>query len=221
MKKILTIILSITMVAVATCGVIKYRANAAMDVADEVADNTKDLATAIVSAASTKEIVNVTNVEVKHELQEIGEISTYELKYEDTDEINSHKEKIGVKLPGSTYQINIAYKGTVKAGYDFEEVEVTVDNENKEITVKLPEAKIIQSGVDNKSLKITEKTSFISKAINPIGADTVSNRIKLIENQELDKAINQDEIKTKARESAEQLIKEVLTSFEYEVVFEG
>ncbi|MCQ2461760.1 MAG: DUF4230 domain-containing protein [Clostridia bacterium] len=221
MKKLLTIFATITLVAVAICGITTYKAKAAMNVADHATDNIRTLGAALVDASASKEIYQITNVEVKHELKAIGVIEAYELEYAGTDEIISSKEKLGLKLPGSEYKITLIYNGVIKAGYDLNQAEITVDNENKKITVKLPEAKILQNDIDLSNLKTIQDTSFMSKLINPIQSDTVTNRLKEIEKQELDTALNRDDILQKAEDNVKDIITGTLSKTNYEVIFEG
>ena len=213
--------IAVILVIAATAGII---ASAKKSIVDNATDNAKSLVDAVSDVVSTKPIVNVTSVEIKHELKAIGEIATYKLDYAGTDTIESHKEKLGHKIPGSTYKIELFYNGTVKAGYNFEDIDVAVDNSAKKINIKLPEEMVINSNVDLQTLKQIEDTSFTSKILNPVASDTVTTRIAEIEQAELEKAINEDNIYELAFEHAKTLITNSLSSFTelgYEVIVEG
>ena len=221
MKKFLEIALTLSLIAATICGITFYKAKAAKDVTDNATENVKTLAAAIIEASESKEVYEITNVEVKHELEAVGEISTYELSYSGTDTIVSSKEKLGHTIPGSTYKIDLYYNGIIKSGYDFKDIEATVDNASKTITVKLPEAKILQNSIDLNTLKQVEDVSFMSKILNPVQLDTITNRLKAIEADELLKAVDNDKILELARDNAMTIIEEALSGFQYEVIFEG
>ena len=71
---------------------------------------------------------------------EINELSTIEYTY------NSIK-KVNGKIKYTIY-----YSGRVKAGIDFKDIIINVDDENKMVNIKLPEAKIISCIIDDGSL---------------------------------------------------------------------
>ena len=56
---------------------------------------------------------------------------------------------VGIKDAGGTVQYYVAYNGNVKAGFDFDKVEVSLDEETDTITVTLPELKELEITVDN------------------------------------------------------------------------
>ena len=56
---------------------------------------------------------------------------------------------IGIKDAGGTIQYYVAYKGHVKAGFDFDKVKVSLDEDNNKITVTLPELNPLEISVEN------------------------------------------------------------------------
>lgn len=81
----------------------------------------------IISESSIAKIINV------------SELSTFEATYNGI--ANSINEK-------GEIDYHVSYEAKVKAGIDFEKVEIEVDNEAKKIIVKLPEIKINEINVD-------------------------------------------------------------------------
>lgn len=56
---------------------------------------------------------------------------------------------VGIKDAGGTVQYYVAYNGNVKAGFDFNKVKVSLDEETDTITVTLPELNALEITVDN------------------------------------------------------------------------
>ena len=87
----------------------------------------------IISSATLKEII------------EISELSTFEAVYNGVAKVMNEK-----KVDEIDYYVS--YEATVKAGIDFEQIEIDVDNEKKEIVVKMPEIQLNDVDVDIASL---------------------------------------------------------------------
>lgn len=78
-----------------------------------------------------------------------------------------------------------SYDGIVKAGTRFSKIEVTVNDEAKIATVKLPEIKVLDVTIDNDSLKIYDESQSI---FTPLHIEDLNNA--------------QIELKAKAKETA-------------------
>ena len=87
----------------------------------------------IISKAALEKIINV------------SDLSTFEAVYNGIARVASEDDPEEVDY-------YVSYDAKVKAGIDFEQVEVTVDPEEKVIAVKLPEIKITDVNVDIASL---------------------------------------------------------------------
>ncbi len=87
----------------------------------------------IISKSTLEKIINV------------SELSTFEAVY------NGIAQVMNEDNPKET-DYYVSYDTKVKAGIDFEQVDVSVDNENKKITVVLPEVEITDVEVDITSL---------------------------------------------------------------------
>ena len=101
----------------------------------------------LVTASSLKKIVNV------------SDLSTFESVYNGIAKVKNSKSK--------KIDYYVSYEAKVKAGIDFSEVKIDVNNEKKVITVTLPNVKIEDPEVDIKSLDymfINEdaNTNFVS-----------------------------------------------------------
>ena len=88
----------------------------------------------IVTSSTLEKIVNV------------SELSTFEAIYNGIATVANQEEPAEIDY-------HVYYEATVKAGIDFEQVEIVVDNENKKISVTLPAVEITEVNVDIASLE--------------------------------------------------------------------
>ncbi len=87
----------------------------------------------IISQSTLEKIINV------------SDLSTFEAVYNGIAKVANEKDPEKIDY-------YVSYDAKVKAGVDFEKVDITVDNENKVITVSVPEIKITDVNVDIASL---------------------------------------------------------------------
>ncbi|MBQ7924686.1 MAG: DUF4230 domain-containing protein [Lachnospiraceae bacterium] len=100
----------------------------------------------VVTESSLKEII------------EIDEISTLEYFY---NSVATVKEEDGEKV-----KYYVAYEGTVKLGIVLEEIEITVDENTKEILITIPEVKMRECAVVDESLDfIFEKSKYETETV--------------------------------------------------------
>lgn len=119
---------------------------------------------------------------------------------------------------GKTLKYHVAYEGTVKAGIDFSAIDVNVDNENKIITIKVPEVTIQDAIVDAGSLEyIFEKDKYNTENVFKEAYDICQKDLD-------NRAANEKELLDLARENAKQVIEAMVTPWveqinaEYKVV---
>lgn len=87
----------------------------------------------IITSATLKDII------------EISELSTFEAVYNGVAQVMNEKKE-------DETDYYVSYEATVKAGIDFEQIEIDVNNETKEIIVTMPEIQINDISVDIASL---------------------------------------------------------------------
>lgn len=109
--------------------------------------------------------VKVSAIDFEGKLSEIGELNTAEYVYTLTQVVDKEAIKIvNIKIPFTSSKIVYSYSGTIKAGIDFTKTIIEVDELNKKVTVKMPEAQIFSNELDNDSFKIyDEKNSVFNK----------------------------------------------------------
>jgi hypothetical protein len=76
----------------------------------------------------------------------------------------AEKSSFIISTPFTSSKVIYSYSGTIKAGIRISDAKVDVDQNTKAIYVRLPEAEILSSELDQDSLEIyDEKQGFFSK----------------------------------------------------------
>lgn len=93
-------------------------------------------------------------------LENIGELATAEYVYTLTQTAEKpNKEIAGLKIPLTSSKIIFSYSGEVKAGFDFADVSVDVDEITQTIKGRLPEAKLLSNEIDTDSLVVYDESN--------------------------------------------------------------
>lgn len=126
--------------------------------------------------------------------------STYEVVYNGVCTINNEKKPENVDY-------YVAYTSTIKAGFDFSEIEISKDDEKKEIVVSLPPVELYGPTVKIEDLDYI----IVNKKIK---TETISaDAYKVCRADVAEKAKNQNAIFKYARENGERLLRGLLTPF--------
>ena len=103
-------------------------------------------AVAIVVTRNTKkeepEIISLTALE---KMVDVSDMSTFEAIYNGIAEVENEADPTQIDY-------YVSYEAKVKAGFDFEKLDMQIDHDRKVITVKIPEIKITDVNVDIGSL---------------------------------------------------------------------
>ena len=95
---------------------------------------------------------------VEGTIQDIGQLATAEYIYTVTQTADKESlEVLGIKLPFTSSRVIYSYSGVIKAGIEFGEVKVNVNDSNKTITVTLPDPIQISNEIDNDSLMVYDE----------------------------------------------------------------
>lgn len=98
-------------------------------------------------------------------LKDIGELVTQAAYTTNVTKLENSAQVFGMKVPGTTASYVFSYDVTVKAGLDFADIELAVDEGGKTVTVMLPEAKVLSCELDQDSLQIWDADKNI---FNPL-----------------------------------------------------
>lgn len=120
-----------------------------------------DTATALATLKQKEDkvVVTVTTDTIEDGLSDMGFLVTQEYYFTQVEKYTKEK-KIFSLIPSSS-EMMYSYEGSVLAGVDFEEIRVTKDDENKTVTVILPESEIMTVTIDKDTFEVySEKDSL-------------------------------------------------------------
>ena len=149
--------------------------------------------------------------------EDIGELATQTAYCTEVNVTDASRELFGMKIPFTQSKYIYSYDIEIKAGFDFTQIEWDVNGTT--IEVKLPEAKILSSEVDQDSLKVYHEDESIFRQISlEENNEAVAKLRETAENDAIENGLLDN-----ARENAET----ILTSFfagvydmdEYKIVF--
>ncbi len=163
-------------------------------------------------------ILTITKVE--EVLKPASELITTKYHYKDSDSYENYKELFGYKIPFTTDKVVFTYDGVISVGVDLAEVEYEINNDDKTITIELPEIKILANELDESSFKFP----FISDSV--FNATEMDDYVELIgrlkEERAADLMENTGFLRT-ALDNTKYVIEKFLTASDatkkYEVVF--
>lgn len=154
------------------------------------------------------ERVTITSDTLKEQLNGIRELVTQEYIYTNADKRESTEKWLwGIDRPFSGNSLLVTYDGTIKAGVDLSQVEISVDEESRTITVTLPPSKITDNNIPQESIEVVEVKNGLFNDV------TFDNYNEFIAEQKAvmeQKAIDQG-ILAKADEEAREAVKAVLS----------
>ena len=150
-------------------------------------------------------------------LRQIGEINTAEYYFTRTETVEDSKKldltSIGINfiadIPLTSNTFTYSYDGNIKAGIDFNEIEVNVDKEAKLITIMLPKSRIMSSAVDPDSYKFYEIRNNI---LNPISPEDYAVSFADLIHKEEERAIKEG-LLDKADANAQKILKNFISSY--------
>lgn len=175
------------------------------------------LAAIVAVIIGIKKVVFSENQTTKIGFENIGELATQSSYCTQVNVTDSSKKLFGASIPFTNSKYIYSYGITIKAGYDFNEIDW--NEKGNIIEVKLPEVKILSSEIDQDSFKVYHED------------ESVFNQVTLEENNEaltkLKEQAQTDAIESGLFENARDNAETILTSFfgnvydlnEYEIVF--
>ena len=175
------------------------------------------LAAIVAVIIGIKKVAFSENQTTKIGFENIGELATQSSYCTQVNVTDSSKKLFGASIPFTNSKYIYSYGITIKAGYDFNEIDW--NEKGNIIEVKLPEVKILSSEIDQDSFKVYHED------------ESVFNQVTLEENNEaltkLKEQAQTYDIESGLFENARDNAETILTSFfgnvydlnEYEIVF--
>ena len=153
----------------------------------------------VVAARSSKSISSRT---VEFGLRNIGELATQAGYFTNVQIISGSRDVLGVTVPFTQSKYVYSYDGIVKAGVDFKEIKVSLDEASKTLTVSLPSAHILDVNVDENSLVVYDDARNI---FSPLKISDIQESILALKEEVRQKAVDNGILRN-AETNAELLI---------------
>ena len=109
--------------------------------------------------------------EIESSMEKIGELATIEYIYTDAGKFEDSNKFKDFKIPFTRKSFIVKWSGTIKAGISLEDVKTEIDEDNKTITVYVPESEILSHTHDPDGFEILDESNNI---FNPIEVDDVN-----------------------------------------------
>ena len=147
-------------------------------------------------------------------LSDIGMLETQIAYFTNVQTIEKARDVWGWTVPFTTSKYIFSYDGTVRAGINFENVVIEVDESNHVVTVAMPLAEIIDVNVNPESLEIYDESR---NAFSPLKVDDLNNSLVEVEREAEEQSIANGILES-AQENAKTLVKAFLSqSYDMEV----
>ena len=141
-------------------------------------------------------------------LRNIGEMATQAGYFTSVQTIRKSRDVFGIEVPGTQSNYVYSYDGDIKAGIDFEDVEVNVNELTRVITVRLPEIRILSVEIREDSFKLYNDGNNLFTSLK---MEDVNESLAELKKTARETAI-QNGILENARKNAETLIRGFLAS---------
>lgn len=106
---------------------------------------------------SHKPVPIVTSDTILHQLNSLQELVTQEYIYTNSDRSQSYAKWIfDWKRPFSDTSILVTYDGRIKAGIEFDKIQVDVNEESRTITVTLPASVVLDNNIPQETIQVLD-----------------------------------------------------------------
>lgn len=173
-----------------------------------------------VAAICTENVVTTNTKMAALGFRDIGELATQSSYFTGVHAMEKDKDLWGWKVPFTHSEWVISYDGVIKVGFDFEKVEVEVNDITKTVKVRFPEAILIAHVIDPDSLEVYDQDRNI---FTPFAIEDFGNAMMELKDESIVQAY-ENGIFDEARENGEVVMKTFLSSLynpnEYTFEFE-
>ena len=174
-----------------------------------------ELETQLTLALQEPEDTAITNIHIEEKLTQIGELSTSSFEYTNIKKVSNTRQVFGVDIPGTTNTLEITYSGVIKVGYNIDDIQYNINNDQKTITFTLPQPEVLDNYIIQDSLICKDGNNIL----NPISSEDVNSYFKEIEQEELIIAENNG-IYDEAEDKLKSIIQNFFAAFpDYKIIF--
>lgn len=132
----------------------------------------------------------------------IGELATQAGYYTNVQVISGSREIFGLSIPLTEKKYIFGYDGVIKAGIDFADVSVSVDELSHTVTVSMPEVKVLSNEIDEDSFEIYDENKNI---FNTLKVSEINTSLKALKEESEEKAVSNG-LLDNAKRNAETLV---------------
>lgn len=159
--------------------------------------------------------------ELENMIESVSELVTEKYHYTDIGKDEKEATKLGsLPVPGTAELTLVVYSGIISAGIDVSEIECGIDDENKIITIVLPEPKIIAHEIDESSIESYDiKTSAFSKKSYADYAEKISEFKSLKEKELTADSTFFETVKENSKNALTTLLSASTMTKDYKIIF--
>lgn len=106
---------------------------------------------------------SISEVTLKAQLAPIAELNSYEYEYTTIGKFESYTDFYGWKVPFTTSKFIVTYEGIIKAGFNFDDLKISVNGKN--IDIIIPQISITSHEIFYDTLEVYDEQKSI---FNPI-----------------------------------------------------
>lgn len=144
-------------------------------------------------------------------LSPASELITSKYYYKDAQSYENYKQFFGVKLPFTTDKIVFTFEGKISVGFDLSAIKYKIDNENKNITVFLPEISVLS----NEIFADTFEYPFVSDSVlNQTGMPDYTKLIDTLKKEKSKDVLSDKELLNACTENAKNIISSLFANSE-------
>lgn len=149
----------------------------------------------------------------------IGELATQAAYSSNTRVDNDDIDFFGISIPFTKTRHIYSYDTIIKAGIDFGDVDLSVNELTKEIKIELPEVKVLSKEIDEESLEVyLEEDSIFTKVSLKDQSEAKTEMLNLAQQDAIDNGLL-DNAKDNAETMLTQFVGNVYNLDEYTVTF--
>ena len=162
----------------------------------------------------------ISALDLEGKIVDIGELATAEYVYTLTEIADKEEVKVlNIKIPFTSSKIIFGYSGVIKAGLNYGDIKIELNEDSKEITVTLPETKILSNEIDNDSLVVFDSKDNIFNHFTFEDMNTSQAKLKKdAEDVAKEKGLL-DTAKENAKTLVENTIFAIVDSTQYTVIY--
>ena len=153
--------------------------------------------------------ITVTDSTVREIITPAAELVTYKYFYTDIGQFEKSRSFFGITIPFASDTTVFSYSGVIGAGVDLNSMDITVDNDLKRVTVRLPQPQRLYHQFDDQSFKYfdVQTSLFTSTALGEY-----TDFIAALKTEQENKLAVNNEFWSNVRQNAKSVVMSLLTA---------